>query len=125
MARASAVTPAAVAYAEALFRRMPKPSFLDVWRATTSLVRPQTQHRFATPLALIVGAQDRAGNIASAMANWAQVEQVALHVIEGAGHLLTLDAPKASAQALLDTIAHGRAQCSLGPRNRASDPPAP
>lgn len=100
MARASAVLPGAVAHTERLFAQMPKKTFLDVWRATADLVDPQPGYRTPVPLGLIRGADDRTGNIATAMPRWAATEDVAEHVIAQAGHIVTLDAP----DALNDTL---------------------
>ncbi|QNO36707.1 alpha/beta hydrolase [Protaetiibacter sp. SSC-01] len=95
MASASAVTPEAVAALEAAFARMPKARFLDVWRATASLVEPDPGYRTPVPLTLVRGERDRTGNIAKAMPAWAAAEGVTEHVIPGAGHVPTLDAPDA------------------------------
>ena len=95
MARASAVRPAVVARAEARFARMPKDRFLDVWRATAALVDPQPGYRTPVPLGLVRGADDRTGNIATAMPRWAEAEGIYEHVIADAGHIVTLDAPDA------------------------------
>lgn len=100
MASASAVTPDAVAALEAAFARMPKARFLDVWRATVSLVEPDRAYRTPVPLTLVRGERDRTGNIAKAMPAWAAAEDVAEHVIPGAGHVPTLDAPDAVAAIL-------------------------
>ncbi|GAA4709624.1 Pimeloyl-ACP methyl ester carboxylesterase [Promicromonospora umidemergens] len=105
MARASAVHPAAVAQSEALFARMPKETFLDVWRATVSLVDPQPGYRTPVPLGLIRGAEDRTGNIATAMPRWAAAEGVPEHVVADAGHIVTLDAPDAVNDILLALLA--------------------
>lgn len=104
MARASAVRPEAVDEIEALFARMPKRTFLDVWRATASFVEPEAGYRTPVPLGLTRGAQDATGNIASAMSRWALAEGVREHVIEGAGHVVTLDEPAASTTALLSIL---------------------
>ncbi|WP_168200622.1 alpha/beta fold hydrolase [Allokutzneria sp. NRRL B-24872] len=104
MARASAVTPEGVAEAEATFARMPKHVFLDVWRATVSFVDPDPGYRTPVPLGLVRGARDRTGNIASAMPRWARAEGVTEHVIPGAGHVVTLDAPEATTKALMEII---------------------
>lgn len=104
MARVSATTPAAVAQTESMFARMAKPTFLDVWRATVSLVSPDPAYRTPVPLGLISGAQDRTGNIAAAMPRWAQTEDIREQVIPDAGHLVTLDAPDATSQAILRTL---------------------
>ncbi|UJP08728.1 alpha/beta hydrolase [Microbacterium sp. KUDC0406] len=104
MADASAVTPQAVESISATFARMPKPMFLDVWRATASFVAPDPAYRTPVPLALVVGAEDRTGNIRTAMQAWADVEGAPLHTIPGAGHVVMLDAPAAASEALLDII---------------------
>ncbi|MEV0649367.1 alpha/beta hydrolase [Phytomonospora sp. NPDC050363] len=105
MAKASAVTPEGIASAEATFARMPKPVFLDVWRATTSLVEPDAAYRTPVPLGLIRGEKDKTGNIATAMPRWAAAERVAEHVIPGAGHIVTLDNPAATSRAMRELIA--------------------
>ncbi|MFK4729089.1 alpha/beta hydrolase [Agromyces mediolanus] len=110
MARASAVTPEAIARTEAMFARMPKAVFLDVWRATVSLVAPEPGFRSPVPLALVRGAEDRTGNIATAMPRWAAAEGVAEHVVPDAGHIVTLDAPDAVSALLREVVRgwHGR-----------------
>lgn len=105
MARASAVHPAAVAHAEAMFARMPKEGFLDVWRATAGLVDPEPGYRTPVPLGLVRGADDRTGNIATAMPRWAAAEGSTEHVVAQAGHLVTLDAPAAVNDILLTLLA--------------------
>ncbi len=101
MARASAVSPWAVERVEQTFARMPKPVFLDVWRAVVSFVDPDPGYRSPVPLGLVRGAQDRTGNIATAMPRWAEAEGASEFVIPGAGHLVTWDAPEAASGALL------------------------
>lgn len=111
MARASAVTPDAVAKTEALFARMPKSAFLDVWKATVSFVAPDPESRLAVPLALIRGAEDRTGNIAAAMSRWAATEGAPEYIIPQAGHMVTWDAPAETSRTLLrilDDIGPGR-----------------
>lgn len=104
MARASAVTPAAIEQTRAAFARMPKQTFLDVWRATASLIEPDASYRTPIPLALIRGSEDRTGNIAVAMRRWAEAEGVDAEVIPDAGHVVTLDAPDATSRAILRTL---------------------
>jgi len=101
MARASAVSEEAVIRTTETFARMPKHVFLDVWRATLSLISPDPGYRTPVPLALVRGAQDRTGNIASAMPRWAAAEGIAEQVIADAGHIVTWDAPAAASEALL------------------------
>ena len=104
MARASAVTPSAIDEITRVFDRMPKKTFLDVWRATVSFVDPDPQYRTPVPLGLIRGAEDRTGNIAKAMSAWAAAEEVDERVIAGAGHVVTLDAPEASSRAIVEVL---------------------
>ncbi|MFI6031959.1 alpha/beta fold hydrolase [Amycolatopsis magusensis] len=105
MARASAVTPEAIAECAATFARIPKRVFLDVWRATVSLVDPDPGYRTPVPLGLIRGDGDRTGNIATAMPRWAQAEGTTEQVIPGAGHVVTLDAADATTRAIEHLIA--------------------
>ncbi|MGH3706478.1 MAG: alpha/beta fold hydrolase [Agromyces sp.] len=105
LARASAITPEAIAATEAMFARMPKRSFLDVWRATVAFVDPDPDYRVPVHLGLIRGELDRTGNIATAMPAWASAEGVGERVIAGAGHVVTLDAPEATTTTLLDLLA--------------------
>lgn len=104
MATASASTPDAIAYATACFERMPKTVFLDVWRETSALVVPVPGYRSPVPLTLIRGAEDRTGNIATAMPRWAAHESEVEHVIPSAGHIAPLDAPAAVSRAILDSL---------------------
>lgn len=105
MARASAESACAVVRTEAVFARMSKREFLDVWRATASLIAPDPAYRSDAPLGLIRGAEDRTGNIASAMPRWARAEGVGERVIAGAGHIVTWDAPDEASAALLAVLA--------------------
>lgn len=104
MARASAVDPSVVARAETAFARMSKRDFLHVWRATVSLVDPDPGFRSPVPLALLRGERDGTGNIAQAMPRWAEAEGIEEHVIPGAGHIVTWDAPEATSEALLGIL---------------------
>ncbi|MFK4805371.1 alpha/beta fold hydrolase [Microbacterium sp. ZW CA_36] len=105
MARASAVSASAIARARGVFARMPKSRFVDVWRATVSLVDPDPDYRSPVALALVRGAADRTGNIATAMTRWAAAEGIDAHVIPDAGHIVTWDAPAATSSALLTVLA--------------------
>lgn len=101
MADASAVTPAARADAARAFGLLTKPEFLDVWRATVGFVHPDPGLRIPIPLLLVRGAEDRTGNIATAMPRWADAEGMAETVIPGAGHFVSLDAPAETTAALV------------------------
>jgi len=104
MADASATTPEAIEAIRATFARVPKPLFLDVWRATASFVAPDPAYRTPVPLGLVVGAEDRTGNIRTAMQAWADAEGVPLHAIPGAGHVAMADAPGATSDAIVHII---------------------
>ncbi len=101
MAAASAETTEAKRYAEAAFASLTKAEFLHSWRTTVGLLDPAPASRTPVPLALIRGARDRTGNIATAMPRWASAEGITEHVIPGAGHLANLDAPDAVNAVLL------------------------
>lgn len=104
MAHASAVTPEAIARTEAIFARMPKARFLDVWRATVSFVDPAPGRLFPVPLALVRGAEDATGNISTAMPRWAKAEGVQEYVIPKAGHIVTWDAPEQVSSTLIEIL---------------------
>jgi pimeloyl-ACP methyl ester carboxylesterase len=101
MAEASAVTAGGRAYAEGVFGAIPKPDFIDVWRATVGFLEPDAAYRTPVPLLLLRGAADRTGNIATAMPRWAAAEGVQELVVPDAGHLANVDAPDAVNAALL------------------------
>lgn len=100
----SATTPAAVEEIRLTFARMPKPVFVDVMRATASFVAPEPSYRTPVPLGLVVGAEDRTGNIVAAMRVWAEAEGVRLREIPGAGHVVMADAPDAASEAILGIL---------------------
>lgn len=100
MAKASAVTPAAIERATETFGRMPKRTFLDVWRATSSFISPDPVYRSRIPIGLMRGSDDRTGNVSQAMGAWAAAEGVAEHVVADAGHIVTWDAPAQSTATL-------------------------
>lgn len=104
MANASAVTDAARRDAERAFSAMTKAEFIDVWRAVTEFVDPDPTYRTPIPLLLIRGADDRTGNIATAMAAWAKADGVREVVIPNAGHIVTQDAPDAVSDALVEFV---------------------
>jgi pimeloyl-ACP methyl ester carboxylesterase len=104
MADASATTAAGRAYAERVFGAIPKSDFVEVWKATVGFLEPDAAHRTPVPLMLVRGADDRTGNIATAMPKWAAAEGVAEIVVPGAGHLANVDAPDAVNAALGDWL---------------------
>lgn len=101
MAKASAITPAAIAELERMFAQIPKPVFLDVWRAAVELVSPDPGYRTPVPLTLVLSERDRTGNIRKSMPAWAERDRAELIRIPDAGHVPTLDNPDAVTAALL------------------------
>lgn len=91
MAAASATSAFARRDAERAFSQVTKGEFLDIWRATTSFVTPDASYRTPVPLCLIRGADDRTGNIATAMPAWARHEGVVELVVPNAGHIVSQD----------------------------------
>jgi len=104
MANASAVTEFARRDAERAFSAVGKSEFISVWRAVTQFVQPDPTYRTAVPLLLIRGADDRTGNIATAMEAWAAADTARQVVIPGAGHLAPQDAPNAVSDALVEFL---------------------
>jgi pimeloyl-ACP methyl ester carboxylesterase len=114
MARASAVTSAAVDRAAEMFARMEKPRFIDVFAEASALIDPEPDYRTPKPLGLIRGAADRTGNIATAMPAWARAEGVTEHVIDDAGHIVSWDAPEATSATILQILEEWRRGASPG-----------
>ena len=106
MAGASAATQAAKADVERAFRQLDKRRFLEAWQATVDLLRPEPGYRTPVPLLLVRGALDGTGTIAATMPRWAAAEGVAEHVVAGAGHMVTQDAPDAVNE-LIETFLNG------------------
>ncbi|MFD6856007.1 alpha/beta fold hydrolase [Rhodococcus sp. NPDC060090] len=105
MAAASATTEPARQDAERAFSQVTKRDFLEIWRATTTFVDPDPSYRTPVPLCLIRGAEDRTGNIASAMPAWARHEGVSELVVPDAGHLVSQDAAGAVTAELMRFLA--------------------
>lgn len=104
MANASATTEAARTDLRRAFAQLTKREFLAAWQATTQFLRPEPDYRTPIPLLLARGADDRTGNIATAMPRWAAAEGIEEHVITGAGHVITQDAPEVVTTMLLDFL---------------------
>lgn len=94
LADISATTPGARALAGRAFHRMSKERLLELWAAPRRLHRRRRLYRSRVPLCLVRGEHDRSG-VASSMRRWAPRELIREVVVPGAGHLVTLDAPKA------------------------------
>ncbi|WP_221934799.1 alpha/beta fold hydrolase [Georgenia yuyongxinii] len=94
LADLSATTPGARDFASRAFARMSKERLLELWAAPRQLHHRRRWYRSRVPLCLVRGEHDRSG-VASSMRRWAPRELIREVVIPGAGHLVTLDAPKA------------------------------
>lgn len=105
LAAASATTASAIARITAVFARMPKAVFLDVWAATASLVAPDPAYRTPVRLALVRGARDSTGNIADAMSVWAEREAAPSWIIPDAGHVAMWDRPGETSRAIRAAVA--------------------
>ena len=105
MARASAVTDAAIADAIRAFEQQTRAEFIAAWRTTVAFVKPDDGYRTAIPLCLVRGELDATGNIATSMPRWARAEGIREHVVPGAGHLVTQDAPEETTRILRGFIA--------------------
>lgn len=114
MAKASAVTPAAIERATETFGRMPKKTFLDVWRAASSFIAPDPAYRSPIPIGLMRGSDDQTGNISQTMGTWAAAEGVAEHIVGNAGHIVTWDAPAQSTATLLEILGQWHPQLVSG-----------
>lgn len=114
MAKASAVTPAAIERATETFGRMPKKTFLDVWRATSSFIAADPAYRSPIPIGLMRGSHDQTGNISQTMGTWAAAEGVTEHVVADAGHIVTWDAPAHSTATLLEILGQWHPQLVHG-----------
>ncbi|WP_022892424.1 alpha/beta fold hydrolase [Agromyces subbeticus] len=105
MAAASATSAFARRDAERAFGQVTKAEFLDIWRATTSFVAPDASYRTPLPLCLVRGADDRTGNIATAMPAWARHDGVVELVVPNAGHIVSQDAAASVTAELLRFLA--------------------
>ncbi|WP_371030646.1 alpha/beta fold hydrolase [Pseudoclavibacter sp. JSM 162008] len=105
MADASATTASARGTLTRTFASMSKGEFIAVWRATTEFVRPDASYRTPVPTLLVRGERDTTGNIARAMPAWAAADRLTEVVIPDAGHVVTMDAPEATSEALLTFLA--------------------
>ncbi|MBW0104485.1 alpha/beta hydrolase [Pseudonocardia sp. KRD-291] len=104
LARASATTEHGRQDTGRAFALLDKPTFIDVFRATTTLLAPSPGYRTPVPLCLVRGAEDYTGAIATSMPRWAAAEGVTEHVVPGAGHIVTVDASDAVIDVLLEFL---------------------
>lgn len=105
MASASATTGTARSKLGSTFGAMSKREFIAVWRVTTEFVHPDADYRSPIPTLLVRGGDDTTGNIARAMPAWAAADHLTEIVIPHAGHVVTMDAPERTSEALVEFLA--------------------
>jgi len=82
-----------------------KKDFIQIMMATSICLHYEPGYKIAKPLLLIVGEDDRTGNIRKAMPLWAKQEpDCELVVIPHAKHAVNLDQPEIFNRALLDFL---------------------
>ena len=82
-----------------------KKDFIQIMMATSDCLHYEPGYQIAKPLLLIVGEDDRTGNIRKIMPIWAKQEPVCeLVVIPHAKHAVNLDQPEIFNRALLDFL---------------------
>nr|BAG55481.1 putative hydrolase [uncultured bacterium] len=104
IARQTAVTPAARAYALQACRQLTRADFLTVWEAVSLAVDRHGREdvAFDLPVLLLHGDQDRTGTIRRDMPRWApELPRATYQVIPDAGHNANQDNPDATNAAIL------------------------
>lgn len=107
VARTTARTPAAQAYALEAIRRTNRDNFVSIWEAVSTAVNEEgwPGFRFDVPLLLLHGDRDTAGTIRRDMPVWAAAEPTAgYHVIPNAGHNANQDNPGVTNELLLSFL---------------------
>jgi pimeloyl-ACP methyl ester carboxylesterase len=103
---ANTTSPAGQALLRPAMERLTKAEFLHAVLATAACLRAEPGYRLGKPLLLIVGDQDRTGNIRRIMPIWAAQEpDCRLVVIPHARHAPNLDQPAAFHAALFEFLA--------------------
>lgn len=71
-----------------------KQAFVEVLMRTTDVLHFEPEFRIPCPLLMLVGEEDKLGNIAKAMPRMARREEADLVVVPGAGHCSNMDEPE-------------------------------
>lgn len=98
LSKASAVacslTPAVQDYATQCFKTLGKKDFVDILTAVTQVLHEDTTYTIPVPFLLLVGDQDKSGNILKIAPSWIQQEpHGTLHIIPDAAHNSNQDNP--------------------------------
>lgn len=93
---------------------MPKKTYLDVWRATSSFIAPDPAYRSPIPIGLMRGSHDQTGSVSQTTDTWVAAEGVTERVVADAGHIVTWDAPAHSTATLLEILGQWHPQLVHG-----------
>jgi 3-oxoadipate enol-lactonase len=106
VAKSTAVTEGARAYAHDAVSALSKREFIVVWKAVAQAVQPRPGYQIEHPLLLTHGDEDKTGNIRRSAAAWAARDPRARYeVILNAGHNANQDNPDVFNRLLLEFLA--------------------
>ena len=105
VAKNTAVTPEAQAYAYEAMRQLTKEDFMEVWNAVTNLLHHEPGYRIEHPLLITHGDSDEVGNIKKISPKWAERDPNSRYVvIPAAGHNANQDNPDFFNRVLLEFL---------------------
>jgi pimeloyl-ACP methyl ester carboxylesterase len=105
IAKNTAVTPEAQAYAYEAIRQLTKEDFMKVWNAVVSLLHYEPGYRIEHPILITHGDQDEVGNIKKISPKWAERDPKSRYVvIPDAGHNANQDNPDFFNRVLLEFL---------------------
>jgi len=99
--------PEVQAYVRECLHSMGKPRFCEVMVRAFDFVRHRPELRYPGRTLLILGEQDRTGNIRKAMTAWGREEGVEFHVLPGARHNANQDAPEETNRIIREFLDNG------------------
>ncbi len=85
-------------------QRLRKEEYVSILMQTALCLHYEPEFKIGKPLLLLVGDQDKTGNIRKAMPLWAQHDGVELVVIPNARHAANLDQPELFYKYLMDFL---------------------
>lgn len=105
IARNTAITPAAQAYAHEAIRQLTKEDFMKVWNAVTNLLHHEPGYKIEHPLLITHGDSDGVGNVKKISPKWAERDPNSSYVvIPAAGHNANQDNPDFFNRTLLEFL---------------------